>query len=147
MSTLTPEQWREVSPYIDEALELAAEKRAGWLLSLSEKDARLATMVQTLLDEQGQLKREGFLEESLFIAGRGLAGQAVGSYTLISQIGQGGMGSVWLAQRSDGRFERKAAVKFVNVALTGPVTEERFKREGRILGRLIHPNIAELLDS
>jgi eukaryotic-like serine/threonine-protein kinase len=57
------------------------------------------------------------------------------------------MGSVWLAQRSDGRFERKAAVKFISVALTGPATEERFKREGNILARLTHPHIAELLDA
>ena len=77
----------------------------------------------------------------------GLAGQTVGPYTLISQIGQGGMGSVWLARRSDGRFERQAAVKFVNIALAGRATEERFKREGSILGRLTHPHIAELLDA
>jgi serine/threonine protein kinase/tetratricopeptide (TPR) repeat protein len=73
--------------------------------------------------------------------------QVVGAYRLISQIGQGGMGAVWLAERSDGRFERKAAVKFLNVALMGQVGEDRFKREGAILGRLSHPNIAELLDA
>ena len=78
---------------------------------------------------------------------RGPIGQNVGAYTLVSQIGQGGMGSVWLARRSDGRFERQAAVKFVNIALTGRATEERFKREGSILGRLTHPHIAGLLDA
>jgi len=57
------------------------------------------------------------------------------------------MGSVWLARRSDGRFERQAAVKFVNIALAGRATEERFKREGSILGRLTHPHIADLLDA
>jgi tetratricopeptide (TPR) repeat protein len=57
------------------------------------------------------------------------------------------MGSVWLARRSDGRFERQAAVKFVNIALAGRATEQRFKREGSILGRLTHPHIAELLDA
>jgi serine/threonine-protein kinase len=57
------------------------------------------------------------------------------------------MGSVWLAQRSDGRFERQAAVKFVSIALTSRATEERFQREGRILGRLTHPHVAELLDA
>ena len=77
----------------------------------------------------------------------GLAGQTLGPYTLISQFGQGGMGSVWLARRSDGRFERQAAVKFVSMALAGRATEERFKREGTILGRLTHPHIAELLDA
>jgi len=57
------------------------------------------------------------------------------------------MGSVWLAQRSDGRFERRVAVKFVNLALAGKGGEERFKREGSILGRLAHEHIAELLDA
>jgi len=57
------------------------------------------------------------------------------------------MGTVWLAERSDGRFERKAAVKFLNLAVTGRGLEERFKREGAILGRLSHVNIAKLLDA
>ena len=147
MSTLTPDHWLEVSPYLDEVLELDPEKRAAWLLSLREKDARLASMVQALLDDQQRLTEEGFLERSPLSAGAGLAGQKVGAYTLVSQIGQGGMGSVWLAQRSDGRFERQAAVKFIAIALTGTATEERFKREGRILGRLTHPHIAGLLDA
>ena len=57
------------------------------------------------------------------------------------------MGSVWLAERTDGRFERRVAVKFLNLALVGRGGEERFKREGRILGRLAHPHIAELADA
>jgi serine/threonine-protein kinase len=57
------------------------------------------------------------------------------------------MGSVWLAQRNDGRFERRVAVKFLNIALVGKSGEERFKREGNILARLAHPHIAELLDA
>ena len=148
MSTLTPDQWQEVSPYLDEVLEIVPEQRAPWLFSLGQKNARLASMVRALLDEQQQLKQEGFLERSpLPAAGARLGGQKVGAYTLVSQIGQGGMGSVWLAQRSDGRFERQAAVKFVNIALTSRSTEERFKLEGSILGRLTHPHIAELLDA
>lgn len=147
MSPLSPDQWHEVSPYLDEALEIPAEQREAWLSSLREKDATLAATVRSLLDEQQQLKREQFLETSPVDTRECLAGQKVGAYALVSQIGQGGMGSVWLAQRSDGRFERQAAVKFVNIALAGRATEERFKREGRILGQLTHPHIAELLDA
>ena len=104
---------------------------------------------EQLLDEHRVLAQEGFLENRRFALpnSTGLAGQTLGPYTLISQIGQGGMGSVWLARRSDGRFERQAAVKFVNIALAGRATEERFKREGSILGRLTHPHIADLLDA
>jgi serine/threonine-protein kinase len=75
-----------------------------------------------------------------------LAGQTVGAYTLRSLVGQGGMGSVWLAERNDGRFERRAAVKFLSIALLGR-GEERFRREGRILASLTHPHIAQLTDA
>ncbi len=56
------------------------------------------------------------------------------------------MGTVWLAERSDGRFQRRVAIKFLNfaVAQTGA---ERFKREGQILGRLVHPHIAQMIDA
>ena len=57
------------------------------------------------------------------------------------------MGSVWLAARSDGRFEGKAAVKLLNAALVGRAGEERFRREGTILARLTHPHIARLIDA
>src|SRR5580704_11454808 len=126
---------------------MTAAERSQWLVALREKDAHLASILQGLLDEQQCLAEERFLEESLLPSSVGLAGQTIGAYTLVSQIGQGGMGSVWLARRSDGRFERQAAVKFVNIALAGRATEERFKREGSILGRLTHPHIAELLDA
>ncbi len=57
------------------------------------------------------------------------------------------MGTVWLAERSDGRFEGRAAVKFLNAGLMGHVIEERFTREGSILARLAHPQIAHLIDA
>ena len=76
-----------------------------------------------------------------------LEGQQLGAYTLTTRIGEGGMGTVWLAERNDGRFTRQAAIKFVNVAAISARGEERFKREGRILGRLTHPQIAALLDA
>ncbi|MBZ5719796.1 MAG: protein kinase [Acidobacteriia bacterium] len=146
MSTLTPEQWQSLSPYLDQALAMTDDERAAWLTSLHEKNPALAKQLGVLLEEHRALAKEGFLEKGPS-ALPGLAGQTVGAYTLVSQIGQGGMGSVWLAERSDGRFERKAAVKFLSAALIGHGGEERFKREGAILGRLSHPNIAELLDA
>jgi serine/threonine-protein kinase len=125
------------------------DERGAWLSSLGERDPALATQLAALLSEHRVLVQAGFLENRRFASPNpaGLAGQTLGPYTLISQIGQGGMGSVWLARRSDGRFERQAAVKFVNIAFAGRATEERFKREGNILGRLTHPHIADLLDA
>src|SRR5580700_6948029 len=73
--------------------------------------------------------------------------EVIGPYRLVNKIGQGGMGSVWLAERSDGRFERRAAIKFLHPALIARGSAERFKREGRILGRLAHSQIAALIDA
>lgn len=149
MSKLSPDQWQAVSPYLDQALTFTEEDRDAWLASLRVQNPDIAKCLQALLEEHNALAREGFLEHSL--AGLpvepGLAGRRIGPYTLVSPIGQGGMGAVWLAERSDGRFERRAAVKFINLGLIGHGAEERFKREGSILGRLAHPHIAELIDA
>jgi eukaryotic-like serine/threonine-protein kinase len=150
MSILSPEQWRALAPYLDQALEIEEGRRPAWLSALATEDPTLAAQLAPLLEEHARLAKAGFMEASPTppqIAETGLAGQVIGSYTLISQIGQGGMGSVWLAERNDGRFQRRVAVKFLNLALVGPTSEERFKREGAILGRLSHPNIAELVDA
>jgi len=149
MSTLSPDQWQAVSPYLDQALALPEEERPAWLASLREQNPALAGHLQTLLEEHRALSEERFLEQSPLPlpAEPGLAGQTIGAYTLVSLLGQGGMGSVWLAERSDGRFQRQAAVKFLSIALAGGGGAERFKREGSILGRLAHPHIAELVDA
>src|SRR6185437_2267583 len=74
-------------------------------------------------------------------------GLELGAYTLERLLGQGGMGSVWLARRTDGRFEGEAAVKLLNLALLTSSGQERFRREGSVLARLTHPGIARLLDA
>ncbi len=149
MSKLSDHEWQAVSPYLDYALSLDDKERAAWLASLREQSTELADRVQTLLEKHRALSDEGFLNGNpidLPVA-PGLVGRRIGAYSLLSPIGQGGMGTVWLAKRIDGRFERQAAVKFVSLNQSGRVGEERFKREGSILGRLIHPHIAELLDA
>ncbi len=149
MSKLSPDQWQALSPYLDEALAMTEKERSPWLSSLRSQNQDMAEQLEMLFREHRALSEEGFLEKSSVGLPRspGLEGQTLGAYTLVSQIGHGGMGSVWLAQRSDGRFERQVAVKFLNIALMGKGGEERFKREGSILGRLAHPHIAELIDA
>ncbi len=136
--------WQSVSPYLDELLDLDEAQREVWL----ENHPDLAPAMRVLLGQQRAMAAGGFLEQSPFTlpTDPGEAGQKAGAYTLLSRIGQGGMGTVWLAERNDGRFQRKAAVKFLNIELAGR-GEERFLREGNLLGRLSHPNIAELLDA
>lgn len=148
MSTLTPDQWQALSPHLDEALAMTDEERSTWLSSLHVENPVVARQIEILLREHSELAQAGFLEKGS--VGRpvsGLAGQTVGVYTLISQVCHGGMGTVWLAERNDGQFDRQVAIKFLNLALIGKGGEERFKREGRILALLVHPHIAELIDA
>src|SRR5713101_7034676 len=149
MPAIGPDQWKALGPYLDQALEIAPAEREAWLATLQKQNPALAADLQTLLKEHHALDEERFLQldAATPLGPPSLAGQTVGAYTLESPIGQGGMGTVWLARRSDGRFEGQAAVKFLNVALLGRGGEARFKREGNILSRLAHPNIAHLIDA
>jgi eukaryotic-like serine/threonine-protein kinase len=148
MPALSRERWQAVSPYLDRAIEMGEGERGPWLASLRAEEPAVAADLEMLLEERSSLDQEGFLEGSaLPPASASLAGQKIGAYTVVSLIGQGGMGSVWLAQRSDGRFQRQAAVKLLNASLVGRAGEERFRREGSILARLAHPHIARLVDA
>ena len=149
MKTIDPERWKALSPYLDEALEIATGQRDPWLTVLAQREPAIAADLRILLAEYQDLDRAGFLAGTAAQAPRtsSLAGQVVGAYTLVSSIGAGGMGSVWLARRSDGRFEGSAAVKLLDASLIGRAGEERFVREGTILARLTHPSIAHLIDA
>ena len=149
MSTLSADRWRALSPYLDQALDLTAEEREPWLDTLRQTDPALAAELQSLLVERDALNESGFLEGPAVVMdpSASLAGLRIGAYTLVSPIGRGGMGTVWLAERSDGLFTRKAAVKLLNAALMGRGGEERFKQEGSLLARLTHAHIAHLLDA
>ncbi len=76
-----------------------------------------------------------------------LLGRRVGSYQLESELGRGGMGSVWLARRDDGYYEGKVAIKLLVTSWFGTGGTARFRHEGKLLARLDHPNIARLLDA
>jgi len=149
MFQLNNERWQAVSPYLEQLIEMAGDERRVWVGGLRASDPSLAADLEALLDEHDALSQERFLETAgpLAPGSATLAGQVVGAYTLVSLIGQGGMGSVWLARRSDGRFDGLAAIKFLNTALVGRAGEERFAREGSFLARLTHPHIGRLSDA
>ena len=142
-------QWLALSPYLEDALEMEPEERSVWLDALRLENPTLAGELEALLLRSEEIAEEGFLErrEIELPAAASLTGHCVGVYRLVSQLGRGGMGTVWLAERQDGRFERRVAIKFLNLALIGNGGDQRFKREGKILGLLVHPNIAELIDA
>jgi serine/threonine-protein kinase len=145
---LGTERWRALIPHLDRVLDLPPDQQQPWLSLLRETDAALADDLQALM------RRHEAIDESFLAEGPeapvpvpSLVGQTAGAYVLRSQLGQGGMGSVWLAERSDGRYQGVAAIKVLNADLAGPAGEARFRREAGILARLRHPHIAQLIDA
>lgn len=149
MSTEEQERWREISRYLDEALDLEEDARPAWLADLDKRAPDVARTVRAMLAERERIGDDPLLADDrpLPFPRPGLAGHRLGAYTLERVIGQGGMGTVWLAHRSDGRFEGRAAIKLLNASLLGRPTEQRFVREGSVLAKLRHPNIAHLIDA
>ena len=140
--------WARLSPLLDEALDLPAPERAAWLAALQLRAPQDAALLQQLLERHEAAGRDDFL------AGTAQAGAAVpgaghrlGPWTIEAPLGEGGMASVWLARRSDGRHDGQAAIKLMHGRLHGTQSSQRFQREGRILARLEHPHIARLLDA
>ena len=149
MERLSPDLLATLDSLLKQALELEQPEREAWLARLRHEQPAQAAEVAALLANEAGLDAAGFLrtragEDAL---GKGLNGRRLGAYTLERPLGKGGMGTVWLARRSDGRYEGQAAVKLLNLALLDPVGSERFRREGTLLARLNHPNIARLLDA
>jgi serine/threonine-protein kinase len=138
------DQWATLEPLLDTLLDLPPEERAGWLEALARESPERAQRLRALLDADTDADRLGFLSAPLHAS---LAGMQLGPWRLERSLGQGGMGTVWLARRADGNYEGEAAVKILNLALISPSGQERFRREGSVLARLTHPNIARLLDA
>src|SRR5882672_7233463 len=141
--------WLKLSPLLDRVLDLDPDARPAFVAAIRADDAESASALEQLLGEHDRAVASGFLESAPVVSGApmSLAGQIVGAYTLERPLGMGGMGTVWLARRSDGRFEGSVALKFINLAVLDRVGQERFQREGTLLARLSHPNIARLFDA
>ena len=149
MKAIDRARWQRASPHLDLLLDLPAPEREARLRELGVTEPELAADIEALLAQHRVLSAEGFLDGRPLVQPPEptLAGTTIGAYRLLSPIGHGGMGSVWLAERSDGRFEGQAALKLLNQALVGRSGEARFRREGTILARLTHPQIARLIDA
>jgi serine/threonine-protein kinase len=144
--------WPAISALLDEALSLPASEHATWLASLMGERASHQEALRTLLAHRREVETDDFLREmpKLDIAeppGSGLTeGSLVGAYRLIAEIGRGGMGTVWLAERSDGTVRRRVALKLPRI-VWGDTFSERLGREREILATLEHEHIARLYDA
>jgi eukaryotic-like serine/threonine-protein kinase len=139
--------WEEISPYLDEALELDLPQREVWLATLHTSHPAVARELRELLALHAANSASGFLERSPSLVDDSLLGERIGAYTIERLLGRGGMASVWLGRRSDGKFEGQAAIKLLERGgLTGDAAAE-IRREASLLARLSHPHIAQLLDA
>jgi serine/threonine protein kinase len=136
--------WDSLSALLDELLDLEAGARTRRLALLRSENPRLADEAVRLLGERAAIHEHEFLEHGALPLSP--VGRSVGGYTLERAIGEGGMGSVWLARRSDGRFEGQAAIKLLNRSVLGTEGEECLRREATALARLAHRNITYLID-
>jgi len=150
---LTPDQWHIVSDLLDQALELPPSQRSNWLAQMPAIAPEVGEALRDVLEREAQAETEGLFRTLPKLgegAGAGVgrqAGDTVGGYRLLRELGRGGMGTVWLAERMDGMLKRAVALKLPHLSGEAGALRERFARERDILAGLAHPNIAQLYDA
>jgi len=146
--------WPALNRLLDEALDLPPAERGAWLAALPAEAAGLKDTVARLLSATGGAETGDFMHTlpKLGAAPAGPAasgaqiGAEVGPWRLLREIGEGGMGSVWLAERADGSLKRQVALKLPRLSWQRGLAE-RMARERDILATLEHPHIARLYDA
>jgi serine/threonine-protein kinase len=160
MNKASLDHWSRLSPLLDVALDMDASERDVWLDTLPPEMDDLKPHLRRLLTPRPGIETSN--EANLAPLGQGLLADAVGydpgsdhlhtgreiaGYRLVRELGRGGMGSVWLAERIDGTMKRQVALKFPYAGPNSRVLAERLGREREILSSLEHANIARLYDA
>jgi len=156
---LTGQNWQTISKLLDRALDLSPEQRKSWVDTLGPPDSAFRETLRELLARHAEAETADFLNTlpkltgtAAFGAGAPLSevaaqGAVVGQYRIIRELGRGGMGAVFLAERADGLLKRPVALKLPHSGVSDARLVERFAREREILAGLNHPNIARLYDA
>src|SRR4051812_24480541 len=125
------------------------ERRCGGDTDLLEEAESLLAEAEALLEQRTD-SFEDCAENAastFWQEGPPRSGERVGAYVIVRELGRGGMGTVFLAERADGQFEKQVAIKILNRGADTAEILRRFRAERQILARLDHPNIARLLDA
>jgi eukaryotic-like serine/threonine-protein kinase len=148
---------KRAAALLDTALELGGDVREQWLQQLVAKEPDVGAQVEKLLAAHARASEMAFLDQTITPAlldipteddrQRAKVPINMGPYRLIRQIGEGGMSTVWLAERVYESFTRQVAIKRLPTFLKNDEHERRLLREASILASLDHPNIARLLDA
>ncbi len=159
MSDAARRRWQRIDTLLDRLMDAAPEERRHILADLPGEDADLRAEIEALLDAAN--REDGILDRSVGEAFSTLLEEAfeepeprgvpappeqVGPWRVLREIGRGGMGVVYLAERATGDFEQRVALKLLKRGLDTDEIVARFARERKILARLEHPAIARLID-
>ncbi len=143
--------WRRVRHALEEALDREGDDRAAFLAAYCDGDDELRSEVDRLLALESSPGPD--LDPPTPTAFHGLLPDApagglrrVGPYEVVRELGSGGMGTVWLAERTDGAFSRQVAIKVLRPGLATAAVLARFQRERQLLAELDHPGIARLYE-
>ena len=145
---ITRVKWERIQQIFEEASQLPPGQRDEWLKDACRDDHALYLQVESLLTTVG--RESGLLEGQIASYATSIATaplEQIGPYRVISEIGHGGMGAVYLAERADQQYQRQVAIKIIR-SFGAPHAEllRRFRVERQILASLQHPNIAQMLD-
>jgi eukaryotic-like serine/threonine-protein kinase len=153
------QDWPVISTLFDQAVDLSEPQRQAWLESLPQDQRVHRTTLELLLADHAHVQTRDFLRtmpkvglsadnsDDPYAVGPGEGVRSVGPYRLLRELGRGGMGSVWLAERSDGLLKRQVALKLPHPGLATRAFAERLARERDILASLEHPRIGRLYDA
>ncbi|HET9514755.1 MAG TPA: serine/threonine-protein kinase [Gemmatimonadales bacterium] len=155
MKTVSPERWRRIEELLDGVLDLPPEQRSAWLVRACDGDEPLREAVEKLVAACEQPTR--LPPSPVDLAAPLLARMAaepepepaperVGPWRMVRELGHGGMGTVYLAERDDEQFRKQVAIKILRRGIAGEDLTRRFRHERQILASLDHPNIARMLD-
>jgi serine/threonine-protein kinase len=150
---MEPSRDARVDQLFERALELEASARAAWLAVECAGDDALRREVEQLV-ELSEREVDDLIAPVRALAADAIEegdgglepGDRIGPWTVVDRIGRGGMGVVHLAERADGSFEKRVAIKVLPNAASSREAVLRFEQERRILGRLSHPHVAQLVD-
>lgn len=147
---LSGADWVNLNRLLDQALDLEPEKRTAWIDSLAPEHAHLRETLRRLLLQPSGVETNDVLRGAAISVGSvplPVAGDTIGPYKLLRELGSGGMATVWLAERNDGLLQRQVALKLPKSGWIEGGFNERMIRERDILASLEHPNIARLYDA
>jgi eukaryotic-like serine/threonine-protein kinase len=151
-AALTPERWRRVEDLFEQALDLPEAEQAAFVGRACDDDEAVRAEVTSLLASargararlQGHIAAEAECVASARTEAQ--VGRRLGPYRLLEPLGEGGMGVVYLAERSDDEYRRRVAIKILQHGFGSPQAIARFRDERQILAALEHPGIVRLLD-